>query len=135
MKQWKIRNFDNIQSVLGIQLPPNYKKMTFNLLSLDIKDVEQSFFSNTSTETYAKYFKEINYIAKQIKSSTIYKDYVLAKSLKMQVEKMQEKLIINLASSYVRQTAYALYGISQNKCKLRLKMIFKTVNKKICNYN
>ena len=51
----KVRNFDNIQTILGIKLPPNYKKMTFNILSLDAQDAEQSFFSNKSSAVYAKF--------------------------------------------------------------------------------
>jgi hypothetical protein len=91
--------------------------MTFNLLSLEEKDYEQSFFSNKSSTTYAKYYNEINYIGKQIKSSLIYKDYVLAKSLQKQVEKMQDRLIVSLASEVLRQRAYAEYGESPIKCK------------------
>ena len=74
-------------------------------------------------------------MGKQIKSSTSYKDYVLAKSLKMQVEKMEEKLLTSIVSKVIRHRAFSLYGISTNRCKWKIKGIFKTTNDKICNHN
>ena len=81
IKQLKVQNLDNLEKYIGIQLPPNKKKIAFNLFSTDSKDYRNSFFYNQSSEVYSRFFTEINFIGKQIKTPEMYKEYILTKSL------------------------------------------------------
>lgn len=99
---------------------------------MDVKDYKNSFFFNQSSEVYAKYYAEINFIGNQIKTPEMYKEYIMTKSLQMQVEKVQKNLITSIASKIIRQKSLAVYGKSLPKCKLFLDKVLSFKEPSIC---
>lgn len=63
MRNLKVKNVDNLNTMLGVKLPPNAAKIPYTLLSLQEEHKDDSFFSNNSAAVYAKYGREIDHIA------------------------------------------------------------------------